>query len=238
MHSFSGSIKDRVLHAAALQEHDGDNLIKRQCSYKKQSDSISGWPLCGEHIQAPRTRVLTTHSNHVVVTASGKENFITHNSFCSFPTQYKWFSCVPRDTYKKVCCWALVNAMTTNVPDKSNQKRKLEEVLRQLNEVKSLQHNEAMLSAPPENIEDCCCLSALQCFRANMQVHFNMAEKKQSKLYKSLKHRYTEKGLEFCNSGSRSTCQDCHSHPKVNVNEFFNRLESLIQRAIARLNME
>uniref|UniRef100_A0A7N8XCW6 Uncharacterized protein n=1 Tax=Mastacembelus armatus TaxID=205130 RepID=A0A7N8XCW6_9TELE len=29
-----------------------------------------------------------------MVTASGKENFITHTSFCSFPTLSKWFSCL------------------------------------------------------------------------------------------------------------------------------------------------
>lgn len=33
-------------------------------------------------------------------------------------------------------------------------------------------------------LQDCCYLSALQCFRSNLQVHFNILEKKQRKLYK------------------------------------------------------
>uniref|UniRef100_A0A3Q3M6J7 Uncharacterized protein n=1 Tax=Mastacembelus armatus TaxID=205130 RepID=A0A3Q3M6J7_9TELE len=113
--------------------------------------------------------------------------------------------------------------------------KKLEEVLRQVNDVK--ESLEMMVNSPPQNIEDCCCLSALKCFQANLQVHFNITERKQSKLNKSLRHRLTESGLNFCNSGMtvlfslQSTCQDCTSHPKVNVNEFLNRLESLIQRS-------
>ncbi|KAA8588605.1 hypothetical protein FQN60_009950 [Etheostoma spectabile] len=34
-----------------------------------------------------------------------------------------------------------------------------------------------------------------------------------------------------------STCQDCASQPKENASTFFNRLESFVQKAIARLNM-
>ncbi|XP_041800361.1 interleukin-21 isoform X2 [Chelmon rostratus] len=120
------------------------------------------------------------------------------------------------------------------------ERKKLQEVLRQLNAVKSsLQHNEQMLNTPPKNIEDCCCLSALHCFRTNLQVQFNITERNRSKLYRSLNHHFTESGLNFCNSGNvRPTCQDCDSHPKENASEFFNRLESLIQRAIARLSMK
>nr|UXX34737.1 interleukin-21 protein [Channa argus] len=135
-----------------------------------------------------------------------------------------------------VCCGSLANPIT-NVATKI-QRRKLQEVLRQLNEVKSLQHNETMLSAPPENIEDCCCLSALQCFQRNLNEHFNMAEKKQQKLHRSLTSQITVKGLEFCSPGTNFICQNCSSHPKVSVQEFFNRLESLIQRAIVRLSMD
>ncbi|GAA6222006.1 interleukin-21-like isoform X1 [Lates japonicus] len=132
-----------------------------------------------------------------------------------------------------VYCFSLAN--TTPLT-----RRKLEEVLRQLSEVKeSLQHSDKMLSAPPENIEDCCCLSALSCFRANLNLHFNITEKKQKKLYKSLNSSITERGLNFCNPGSdTATCQDCDLHPKVNVQEFFKSLESLIQRAITKLTMK
>ncbi|XP_044061888.1 interleukin-21 [Siniperca chuatsi] len=137
-----------------------------------------------------------------------------------------------------VCCSSLASTTTNN--DKLVRK-KLQEVLRQLNDVKeSLQHNEKnkTMNTPPNNIEDCCCLSALQCFRANLQVQFNITERKTSKLYRSLKNSITERGLNFCNSATvTSTCQDCGSHPKEHATEFFNRLESLIQKAITRLSM-
>ncbi|XP_076595935.1 interleukin-21 [Chaetodon auriga] len=133
-----------------------------------------------------------------------------------------------------VCCCFLANTSASTL-----ERKKLQEVLRQLSVVKAnLQHNEQMLNTPPKNIEDCCCLSALHCFRTKLQVQFNITERNRSKLYRSLNHSITERGLDFCNSGNvRPTCQDCDSHPKENAREFFNRLESLIQRAIDRLSM-
>ncbi|XP_070819386.1 interleukin-21 [Chaetodon trifascialis] len=133
-----------------------------------------------------------------------------------------------------VCCCFMASTSANIL-----QRKKLQEVLRQLSAVKAnLQHNEQMLNTPPKNIEDCCCLSALHCFRTTLQVQFNITERNRSKLYRSLNHNITEKGLDFCNSGNvRPTCQDCDSHPKENASEFFNRLESLIQRAIDRLSM-
>uniref|UniRef100_A0A665TS72 Interleukin n=1 Tax=Echeneis naucrates TaxID=173247 RepID=A0A665TS72_ECHNA len=138
------------------------------------------------------------------------------------------------------CCYSLASAIITNGPDTTYQRKKLEEVLRQLYDVKEImQHNEKMLSTPPENIEDCCCLSALQCFKANMEVHFNTTERNQKKLLKSLKSHLTMRGLNFCNSESQmSTCQTCDSHPQVTVQVFLNRLESLIQRGITKLSMK
>ncbi|XP_040904916.1 interleukin-21 [Toxotes jaculatrix] len=130
-----------------------------------------------------------------------------------------------------VCCCSLANT--------TNSRKKLEEVLRQLRDVKtSLQNDDKMLNTPPENIENCCSLKALECFRANLKLHFNINEKKQSKLYRSLTHTLTVNGLDFCNSGNKTLpCQHCDSHPKAPAQEFFNRLESLIQRGITRLTM-
>nr|UOV22688.1 interleukin 21 [Oostethus manadensis] len=72
------------------------------------------------------------------------------------------------------------------------ERRKLVEVLEQLNQVQdSLQHRQLLVNTPPRNIEDCCCLSALRCFRANLQVRFNVTERKQKKFYRSLKHPIT-----------------------------------------------
>nr|XP_057908994.1 interleukin-21 [Doryrhamphus excisus] len=122
--------------------------------------------------------------------------------------------------------------------DMTLERRKLVEVLQQLGEVQdSLQHRELLVNTPPRNIEDCCCLSALRCFRANLQVQFNVTERKQEKFYRSLKHPITERGLDFCRSGKAvPNCKTCESHPKENAQEFVNRLRSLIQRAISRLS--
>ncbi|KAG7517494.1 interleukin-21-like isoform X2 [Solea senegalensis] len=140
----------------------------------------------------------------------------------------------------KLIVFCLLAVCAVAAADRTLQRRKLQEVLRQLKDVKeNLQHNKTMLNTPPENVEDCCCQSALECFRANMQVHFNITEKKQSKLYRSLKKPLTLSSLDFCNSGNNMpTCDKCDEHPKVNVQEFFKRLESLIQRGITRLTMD
>ncbi|XP_034399994.1 interleukin-21 [Cyclopterus lumpus] len=136
-----------------------------------------------------------------------------------------------------VWCGSLVGASPR--PNDRTLQRKLTEVLRQLNSVRrSLQHGEKMLSTPPLSVEDCCCLSALQCFQENLHVQFNVTERTQGKLYKSLKSPITKRGLCISTKSGdvQATCQDCDSHPKENAREFFNRLESLIQKGITRLS--
>ncbi|XP_034453447.1 interleukin-21 [Hippoglossus hippoglossus] len=92
-----------------------------------------------------------------------------------------------------------------------------------------------MLNSPPHDVENCCCLPALECFHANLIVHFNGTNKIHKKLNRSLNSSITKSGVEYCPSGNNTTtCHDCDSHPKVNVQEFFDRLESLIQRALSR----
>ncbi|XP_029702705.1 interleukin 21 isoform X3 [Takifugu rubripes] len=92
-----------------------------------------------------------------------------------------------------------------------------------------LQNSKKMLSTPSENIGDCCCLSALKCFRENFKEIFSLTDLPQKKLYRSLTNTLTEKGLDFCDS-KNSTCQDCHSHPEEKAEKFFDRLNSLIQK--------
>ncbi|XP_074505176.1 interleukin-21 isoform X2 [Sebastes fasciatus] len=135
-----------------------------------------------------------------------------------------------------VCCSSLAST-SANRTGKPMYKKKIEEVRRHLKIWReSLQHNEQMeLSTPPRNIEDCCCLSAWQCFRANLNVQFNVTEIRNKKLYRGLHSHITEKGL--CNSSdsgnAQSTCQDCASQPKENAREFFDRLENLMQKVRA-----
>nr|UNA06293.1 interleukin [Hippocampus erectus] len=132
-----------------------------------------------------------------------------------------------------VCCASFASAAGVTL-----ERRKLLEVVKQLGDVKdSLERRELLVNTPPQNIEDCCCLSALRCFRASLHVQFNATERKQDKLYRSLKHPITERALDFCKTGNAvSTCETCDSQPKATAPEFVKRLESLIQRAISRLS--
>ncbi|XP_034546857.1 interleukin-21 [Notolabrus celidotus] len=135
------------------------------------------------------------------------------------------------------CCCSSAGSVTNGI-GRSQESRKLQEVLRHLKDMKaSLQQSEQLLNTPPQNIEDCCCLSALQCFRDNLPGQVNGAERKRVRLFKSLNKSLTMKGLKFCDSeNATSTCQACASHPKQNTTIFFNRLETLVQRAITRLS--
>ncbi|XP_029021747.1 interleukin-21-like isoform X2 [Betta splendens] len=131
----------------------------------------------------------------------------------------------------KVCCSSLANTSTV-----LNQVRKLREVQKELNDVKdTVLKSDKMFNAPPQDIEDGCCLSALKCFRTNLEI--DAAEKPQRKLYRSLRNPLTESALAFCTSENNSTCQSCDSLPKVSGREFFNRLESLIQMGLSNLSM-
>ncbi|XP_077589539.1 interleukin-21 [Stigmatopora nigra] len=128
------------------------------------------------------------------------------------------------------CSLAITNAA-------SLERRKLVEVLKQLAVVKdSLQTRELLVNTPPQNIHECCCLSALRCFRAVLHVQFNMTEGMQDKFYRGLKHPITERSLDFCKSGNSINCGMCDSYPKASPEEFFKRLESLLQRGISRLS--
>lgn len=129
-----------------------------------------------------------------------------------------------------VYCCSLVKASPL-------ERKKLQEVLRELKMLKrDLPNTELMMNTPPKDIEDCCCLTALTCFRETLLEHFGISGKYQKKLYKSLNHTLTINGLNFCNTEtSTNNCSTCHSHPKEKASEFFNRLESLVQRGISRI---
>ncbi|KAG8003845.1 hypothetical protein GBF38_007837, partial [Nibea albiflora] len=87
-----------------------------------------------------------------------------------------------------VCCYALANTSAND--QRSLQRKKLLEIIKHMKNVQaSLQLNGQMLHTP-NNITDCCCLSALRCFRANLQVQFNI-ERSQGKFYKALRHNLT-----------------------------------------------
>ncbi|CAJ1059143.1 interleukin-21 [Xyrichtys novacula] len=132
------------------------------------------------------------------------------------------------------CCYPLASSVTNGF-GRSQESRKLEEVLSDLKKFKDSLQNSQQLVYTPQNIEDCCCLSALQCFRDNLP---DGAGKKRVKLYRSLKDPLTVKGLNFCDSeNAQTTCQACSAHPQQNATVFFNRLETLIKSAIMRLRM-
>uniref|UniRef100_A0A8C9XVW3 Interleukin-21 n=1 Tax=Sander lucioperca TaxID=283035 RepID=A0A8C9XVW3_SANLU len=128
-----------------------------------------------------------------------------------------------------VCCGSLAST-STNTPDVPLQIRKLEEVLRQMEALRgNMQVGSSTFTFSqlcPCTVADVCCLSALQCLSASLNVQYNVTENKpKTKLLKSLRSHITV--------SKWSTCQDCTSHPKENATTFFNRLESFIQKVRA-----
>lgn len=131
-----------------------------------------------------------------------------------------------------VCCCSSAKAST-------KEREKLQEVLRELKLLRSnLQSRELMkMNTPPKDIEDCCCLTALNCFRNTLRDHFGVNDKYPRKLYRSLNHQLTISGMNFCNTeNSTTSCPTCLSHPEEEASEFFSRLESLIQRGLSRID--
>ncbi|KAK5864421.1 hypothetical protein PBY51_015665 [Eleginops maclovinus] len=107
----------------------------------------------------------------------------------------------------------------------------LKEVLRNLKLLKQrVKSNEHMMNTPPRNIEDSCC--PLQCFQDNLSSLSNVITAR--KLSMSLNSTIIENGI--CSSGNNKMlqCTDCDTHPKKSAREFFDRLETLVQKAITR----
>ncbi|XP_062250222.1 interleukin-21, partial [Platichthys flesus] len=138
----------------------------------------------------------------------------------------------PQGYIKEVCCCSLGFAG-------SNEKKKLTEVLNELKHVRETlpQNSRTMLNSPPHDIEDCCYRAALQCFHANLRVHFNGTSRYQKKLNRSLNNTLTKRGVEYCPSGNNTAtiCHNCDLQPKVSIEVFFDRLKSLIEKALSRL---
>ncbi|XP_069388203.1 interleukin-21-like isoform X2 [Paralichthys olivaceus] len=132
-----------------------------------------------------------------------------------------------------VCCCAL--GIGANI-----EQNQLDEVLKILDAVKREQlNNTKKLSSPPNDIEEHCCPSALKCFQVNLKGHFNATNKNIFRLEKSLRKIDTIFSRNFSNSGNNTTtCHACNSHPEVSVQEFLNRLRSLIERARSKLTMK
>uniref|UniRef100_A0A8C6SMB9 Uncharacterized protein n=1 Tax=Neogobius melanostomus TaxID=47308 RepID=A0A8C6SMB9_9GOBI len=99
---------------------------------------------------------------------------------------------------------------------------------------------------------DCCCLTALECYRSNLLHHFNSThEKPVRKLIRGLKSEITVSQTslnkthvtirvsKFTCVSFQSTCQvTCEKHPQRSAKEFLERLESLIQRVSAFSNLK
>ncbi|XP_053285536.1 interleukin-21 isoform X2 [Pleuronectes platessa] len=121
----------------------------------------------------------------------------------------------------------------------SKERNKLEEVREHLKNLRTtlLQNKGTMLHSPPHDVEDCCYRSALQCFHSNLVVHFKATSKTQTKFNRSLRHPLTISGVKHCPppNNTATICPSCDLQPKVSVEVFIDRLNSLIQKAISRL---
>ncbi|KAJ8382366.1 hypothetical protein SKAU_G00031440 [Synaphobranchus kaupii] len=88
---------------------------------------------------------------------------------------------------------------------------------------KSLQHKGLMLHTPTHN-NDCCSLSALECFRVNVNRLQTTKKNLQRKLSKNLMTPMI-----------KASCPPCSSYPKSGSEQFVQELQFLLQKATNRL---
>ncbi|KAG7461985.1 hypothetical protein MATL_G00197050 [Megalops atlanticus] len=115
---------------------------------------------------------------------------------------------------------------------------KLTEVMKELNLLnRGVQHNGLRLNTPTSDVEECCALKALSCFRENLQLLPTANKRHQHKLTKSLKSQMIVNSVNTCSQEEiqKATCPRCDSFPKRDTKEFVRELESLLQKTYSRL---
>ncbi|XP_031647259.1 interleukin-21 [Oncorhynchus kisutch] len=131
-----------------------------------------------------------------------------------------------------VCCLLAITCCVLANVDKVKRTMKLTEVLKELRELnKSVAHNGMMLNTPTLDIEECCFLSALECFRKMVPSLKAKQKKLQRKVIKNLSP-LTFGGVDSCSREERENkvCQGCDSYPMKDSREFVKKLESLLQK--------
>nr|XP_046178825.1 uncharacterized protein LOC124010443 [Oncorhynchus gorbuscha] len=136
-----------------------------------------------------------------------------------------------------VCCLLAITCCVLANVDKVERTMKLTEVLKELRQLnKSVAHNGMMLNTPTLDIEECCFLSALECFRKMVPSLRAKQKNLQRKVIKNLSP-LTFRGVDSCSREERENkvCQGCDSYPMKDSREFVKQLESLLQKAMNRL---
>ncbi|KAL4641616.1 IL-21 [Arapaima gigas] len=127
---------------------------------------------------------------------------------------------------------AVAVAMCSSMDKRQN---KIKEVLREVTALsQNLQHDGLLLNTPSRDIDECCFLSALPCFRDNVRL-VNTIRKSIFPL--KISHSLNSTSLM---NAVYSTCvqygvQDadcaaCDSYPKKNSKEFIKELERLLEK--------
>ncbi|XP_055743973.1 interleukin-21-like [Salvelinus fontinalis] len=137
-----------------------------------------------------------------------------------------------------VCCLLAITCCVLANVDKVERIMKLTEVLKELRRLnKSVEHNGVKLNTPTLDIEECCFLSALECFQKMVPRLNTNKNHLQRKVIKNLKNPLTFRGVDSCSQEERENkvCQGCDSYPMKDSREFVQQLESLLQKAMNRL---
>uniref|UniRef100_A0A4W5RH28 Interleukin-21 n=1 Tax=Hucho hucho TaxID=62062 RepID=A0A4W5RH28_9TELE len=127
-----------------------------------------------------------------------------------------------------VCCLLAITCVLVDA-NKGERLLKLAEVIRELKALnKSVKHNSVMLNTPSMDLEECCSLSALECFRRHLKAGDNRLQRK---VVKHLRSPLILKSLDSCSREERekTVCQGCDSYPK-DSQECVQQLESLLQK--------
>ncbi|XP_036407692.1 interleukin-21 [Megalops cyprinoides] len=137
-----------------------------------------------------------------------------------------------------VCCLLAIALSSVMCAVLDQRILKLTEVMKELNLLnRGVQHNGLRLSTPTSDVEECCALKALSCFRENLQLLPAANKRHQHKLTKSLKSQMIVNSVNTCSQEEtqNATCPRCDSFPKRDSREFVRELESLLQKTYSRL---
>ncbi|KAG5845453.1 interleukin-21 isoform X2 [Anguilla rostrata] len=113
----------------------------------------------------------------------------------------------------------------------------LKEVAMDLDRLEKSLQKGVMLHTPTNDIDECCSLSVLECFRGNVNLLQATQKKLQHKLFKKLMNPMIVSNMNFCTleETQKAICPPCNSYPKRNSEQFVKELRLLLQKATARL---
>ncbi|KAL6474064.1 hypothetical protein MHYP_G00176250 [Metynnis hypsauchen] len=127
-------------------------------------------------------------------------------------------------------CWAETSPAITN-------KDMLMVAIRQVTQLKITKQTDSLFYSPTTGIEDCCALSALECFNSQLLTLPTSNKDLQMKLRKTLRKKSIVSSVDRCTAEQKAkvNCQPCNSYPMIDSHEFMKNLLNLLQKSFMQL---